>query len=243
MALARALVNRPTVLLLDEPLGALDLKLRKQMQLELKALQQEVGITFVYVTHDQEEALTMSDVIVVMNGGRIQQMGGPEELYERPVNRFVADFIGVSNPIPGTVRRFDAATRRASIESDRGLQLEGHITDPTANPAPNDAVVVAIRPERLTVEPTTSRTPEAPERRRGRLDLGSGPDHPGHVSRRTDGVPDQHRPGGRAHRPPPERHRRERRIGSRPGRSGRRPVARGCQPRPCRMRQVHAGPG
>jgi len=156
VALARALVNRPTVLLLDEPLGALDLKLRKQMQLELKALQQEVGITFVYVTHDQEEALTMSDVIVVMNGGRIQQMGGPEELYERPVNRFVADFIGVSNPIPGTVRRFDAATRRASIESDRGLQLEGHITDPTANPAANDAVVVAIRPERLTVEPTTS---------------------------------------------------------------------------------------
>jgi spermidine/putrescine transport system ATP-binding protein len=153
VALARALVNRPTVLLLDEPLGALDLKLRKQMQLELKALQQEVGITFVYVTHDQEEALTMSDVIVVMNGGRIQQLGGPEELYERPVNRFVADFIGVSNPIPGTVRRFDATTRRASIESDRGLQLEGRITDPAASPAASDTVIVAVRPERLTVEP------------------------------------------------------------------------------------------
>ena len=95
VALARALVNRPTVLLLDEPLGALDLKLRKEMQLELKALQREVGITFVYVTHDQEEALTMSDVIVVMRDGRIQQMGGPTELYERPVNRFVADFIGI----------------------------------------------------------------------------------------------------------------------------------------------------
>ena len=97
VALARALVNHPTVLLLDEPLGALDLKLRKEMQLELKALQQQVGITFVYVTHDQEEALTMSDVIVVMRDGLIQQMGGPTELYEQPVNRFVADFIGTSN--------------------------------------------------------------------------------------------------------------------------------------------------
>ena len=105
VALARALVNHPTVLLLDEPLGALDLKLRKEMQLELKALQREVGITFVYVTHDQEEALTMSDVIVVMKDGRIQQQGGPEELYERPVNRFVADFIGTSNFIAGDGRR------------------------------------------------------------------------------------------------------------------------------------------
>ena len=101
-------MNRPTVLLLDEPLGALDLKLRKEMQLELKALQQEVGITFVYVTHDQEEALTMSDVIVVMRDGRIQQLGGPSDLYERPVNRFVADFIGVSNPIPGRVTAFES---------------------------------------------------------------------------------------------------------------------------------------
>ena len=159
VALARALVNRPTVLLLDEPLGALDLKLRKQMQLELKALQQEVGITFVYVTHDQEEALTMSDVIVVMNGGRIQQLGGPEELYERPVNRFVADFIGVSNPIPGTIRRFDGATRRASIETDRGLHLEGHVTDPGASPAASDSVVVAVRPERLSVAPANGESP------------------------------------------------------------------------------------
>src|SRR4029079_3761880 len=97
---ARALVNRPTVLLLDEPLGALDLKLRKEMQLELKALQQEVGITFIYVTHDQEEALTMSDMIVVMRDGLVQQQGRPEVLYERPVNTFVANFIGVSNPLP-----------------------------------------------------------------------------------------------------------------------------------------------
>jgi spermidine/putrescine transport system ATP-binding protein len=161
VALARALVNRPTVLLLDEPLGALDLKLRKAMQLELKALQQEVGITFVYVTHDQEEALTMSDNIVVMHAGQIQQQGGPEELYERPVNRFVADFIGVSNPLPGTVRRFDPATRRASIETDRGLHLDGHVTDPAASLGPGDAVVVAVRPERLSVEPATGDAPPA----------------------------------------------------------------------------------
>src|SRR5512134_1093858 len=103
VALARALVNRPTVLLLDEPLGALDLKLRKEMQLELKSLQREVGITFVYVTHDQEEALTMSDVIVVMKDGRIQQQGRPTGLYERPVNRFVADFIGTTNFVEATV--------------------------------------------------------------------------------------------------------------------------------------------
>ena len=112
VALARALVNRPTVLLLDEPLGALDLKLRKEMQHELKALQQEVGITFIYVTHDQEEALTMSDMIVVMRDGLIQQQGAPEELYERPVNTFVANFIGVSNPIPGRIVSVDAATAR-----------------------------------------------------------------------------------------------------------------------------------
>jgi spermidine/putrescine transport system ATP-binding protein len=160
VALARALVNRPTVLLLDEPLGALDLKLRKQMQLELKALQQEVGITFVYVTHDQEEALTMSDVIVVMHNGRIQQLGGPEELYERPVNRFVADFIGVSNPIPGRVRAFEAATHRATVETDRGLTLAGRVTDTGAVLANGDVVTVAVRPERLAVEPASGGTAE-----------------------------------------------------------------------------------
>ncbi len=154
VALARALVNRPTVLLLDEPLGALDLKLRKEMQLELKALQREVGITFVYVTHDQEEALTMSDAIVVMSEGLIQQHGDSAELYERPVNRFVANFIGVSNPIQCRVTAFDPATHRARVESDRGLSLVGPVTDPTAAPAVGDAVTVAIRPERLRVEPT-----------------------------------------------------------------------------------------
>jgi len=100
VALARALINRPSVLLLDEPLGALDLKLRKQMQVELKRIQQEVGITFIYVTHDQEEAMTMSDRIAVMNKGHYEQLGGPESLYERPQTRFVAGFLGVSNLIP-----------------------------------------------------------------------------------------------------------------------------------------------
>src|SRR5947208_8918610 len=97
VALARALVNRPKLLLLDEPLGALDLKLRKQMQLELKRIQQEVGITFLYVTHDQEEAMTMSDRLAVMRHGRIEQIGGPEEVYEHPATEFVAGFLGASN--------------------------------------------------------------------------------------------------------------------------------------------------
>jgi spermidine/putrescine transport system ATP-binding protein len=161
VALARALVNHPTVLLLDEPLGALDLKLRKEMQLELKALQREVGITFVYVTHDQEEALTMSDVIVVMRDGRIQQQGGPVELYERPVNRFVADFIGVSNPIDGVIGEMDAATRRAVVQADSGLRLVGSITDPAASPAAGDRVTVAIRPERFTMAASDGGDPQA----------------------------------------------------------------------------------
>ena len=156
VALARALVNRPTVLLLDEPLGALDLKLRKEMQLELKALQREVGITFVYVTHDQEEALTMSDVIVVMRDGLIQQLGDPTELYERPVNRFVADFIGSSNFMPGTVESIEpgaspTGTSQAIVRSDRGLALRGWVTDPEARLEVGQAVTVVTRPERLEV--------------------------------------------------------------------------------------------
>ncbi len=103
VALARALVNRPNVLLLDEPLGALDLKLRRQLQVELKRIQAEVGITFVYVTHDQEEALTMSDRIAVMHAGKVEQLGTPEELYERPATRFVADFIGSTNLLRGRI--------------------------------------------------------------------------------------------------------------------------------------------
>src|SRR5260221_10489817 len=103
VALGRALVNRPALLLLDEPLGALDLKLRKQMQLELRRIQHEVGITFIYVTHDQDEAMTMSDRIAVMNHGRHEQVGEPEDLYERPATRFVAGFLGVSNLLAGSI--------------------------------------------------------------------------------------------------------------------------------------------
>ena len=161
VALARALVNHPTVLLLDEPLGALDLKLRKEMQLELKALQREVGITFVYVTHDQEEALTMSDVIVVMRDGRIQQMGGPTELYERPVNRFVADFIGSSNFITAIVEGVDPAGPTVTARSVNGLVLRGRITDPGASVAVGGDVTVATRPERIEVVPAGTHDPAA----------------------------------------------------------------------------------
>src|SRR5580765_6267636 len=109
VALARALANRPNVLLLDEPLGALDLKLRKRLQIEVKRIQIEVGITFVYVTHDQEEALTMSDRIAVMRAGKVEQVGLPEELYERPATRFVADFMGTTNLLKGVVAAIDGS--------------------------------------------------------------------------------------------------------------------------------------
>jgi len=151
VALARALVNHPTVLLLDEPLGALDLKLRKEMQLELKQLQREVGITFVYVTHDQEEALTMSDVIVVMRDGVIQQQGKPDELYERPANRFVSGFIGTSNFIPARLVGTDASTGRATARTSSGLVVSGRLTDPSVRPPADAAVTIGVRPERVEV--------------------------------------------------------------------------------------------
>src|ERR671912_502455 len=122
VALARALVNHPEVLLLDEPLGALDLKLRKEMQLYLKNLQHEVGITFIYVTHDQEEALTMSDRIAVMNEGRVQQVADPPTLYERPKNRFVADFIGQTNVFSGTVESANGG--RVTLRTASGERIE-----------------------------------------------------------------------------------------------------------------------
>ena len=143
------------MLLLDEPLGALDLKLRKEMQLELKALQREVGITFVYVTHDQEEALTMSDTIVVMRDGRIQQQGGPTELYERPVNHFVAGFIGSSNFLPGTLAGAADGAGRARVRTERGLELSGFVTNREAEAAAGTEVTVAIRPERMEVQPAS----------------------------------------------------------------------------------------
>ena len=120
VALARALVNRPRVLLLDEPLGALDLKLRQQMQGELRGLQQEVGITFVYVTHDQEEALTMSDRMAVFNDGRVEQVGAPADVYERPANEFVAGFVGVSNIVERDGRRFTIRPEKVRILDDGG---------------------------------------------------------------------------------------------------------------------------
>ena len=122
VALARALVNLPKVLLLDEPLGALDLKLRKGLQVELKRIQRDVGITFVYVTHDQEEALTMSDRIAVMNRGRVEQVDDPEAVYERPATTFVAGFIGVSNLMPAVVEQ--GGGERTRVRLDAGVEIE-----------------------------------------------------------------------------------------------------------------------
>jgi len=144
VALARALVNRPAVLLLDEPLGALDQKLRKEMQLELKDLQREVGITFVYVTHDQEEALTMSDRIAVMSAGHVLQVDAPRAIYEHPATRFVADFIGVTNFLDGRLVSSDG--REAVVEVDRvGALRAGPRPEMTAG----QPVTVAVRPERM----------------------------------------------------------------------------------------------
>jgi len=146
VALARAIVNRPAVLLLDEPLGALDLKLRRQMQLELKRIQTEVGITFVHVTHDQEEAMTMADGVAVMNRGRIEQMGAPEHLYELPRTAFVANFLGQSNLVRGNVVEVrsdgavgvDVGGNRVLVRADRARDTEG-------------AVLVGVRPEKITM--------------------------------------------------------------------------------------------
>ena len=142
VALARALVNKPQVLLLDEPLGALDLKLRRQMQLELKAIQHDVGITFIHVTHDQEEAMTMADRIAVMNMGRVEQLGPPNELYERPQTAFVAGFLGVSNLLPGT------ATGPTTIAVDGGLTVE--VSQEALN-GRTGRVAVGIRPEKIRI--------------------------------------------------------------------------------------------
>ncbi len=142
VAIARALVNRPKVLLLDEPLAALDLKLRKDMQIELKRIQQQVGITFIYVTHDQEEALTMSDTIVVMDKGSIQQIGTPKDIYNEPKNAFVADFIGESNIIDGIMPEDNVV----QMYGRRFPCLDGGF-------APNEAVDVVIRPEDIDIVP------------------------------------------------------------------------------------------
>ena len=144
VALARALVKRPEVLLLDEPLGALDLKLRKEMQLELKRLQREVGITFVYVTHDQEEALTMSDRIAVMRDGRIEQTGTPREVYDRPATEFVARFIGRCNVVEGRAGTFNGRT--VEVETSPLGRIRAHAAEA---PAMGSRVSVAVRPEAI----------------------------------------------------------------------------------------------
>ena len=144
VALARALVNQPAALLLDEPLGALDLKLRKEMQLELKSIQQQTGTTFVYVTHDQEEALTMSDRVAVMNGGNVEQVDDPRSLYERPRSAFVADFIGTSNLLTIKVDSWDGDVARAGIGD--GLQITCRENGDRA-----ESKTITIRPEKITV--------------------------------------------------------------------------------------------
>ena len=145
VALARALVNLPKVLLLDEPLGALDLKLRKGLQVQLKQIQREVGITFIYVTHDQEEALTMSDQIAVMNQGRIEQVADPEQVYDRPETTFVAGFIGVSNLMPGKVTK---KGKKGEVELDSGVKVAADATGYSTG----ESVQAVVRPEKLAID-------------------------------------------------------------------------------------------
>ena len=146
VALARALINRPSILLLDEPLAALDLQLRKQMQSELKALKRELGITFVYVTHDQSEALALSDRIAVMNRGKIHQVGTPDEIYDRPKNRFVANFIGISNCFDGKLAKFEDGWAEVQLEIDSRTRFIGRCNGELGQ---GDAVTVIVRPERI----------------------------------------------------------------------------------------------
>jgi spermidine/putrescine transport system ATP-binding protein len=153
VALARALVNRPAVLLLDEPLGALDLKLRKRLQVELKGIQRDVGITFVYVTHDQEEALTMSDRIAVMNRGLVEQIAGPEEVYARPETTFVAGFIGVSNLMPGIV---EAIGQEGRVRLDVGPRVGAAVGD---HLAVGERCHAVVRPEKLRIDADAAKVP------------------------------------------------------------------------------------
>ena len=164
MALARALVNRPAVLLLDEPLGALDLKLRKQLQVELKRIQRDVGITFIYVTHDQEEALTMSDRIAVMNRGVVEQVSDPETVYERPATTFVAGFIGVSNLMPGEV---------ISANGD-GAQLRLDAGPTVRTPSPAALAPVSARTRSSARRSSCSRPAAEARRRRAPERRGTG---------------------------------------------------------------------
>jgi spermidine/putrescine transport system ATP-binding protein len=165
VALARALVNRPAALLLDEPLGALDVKLRKQMQLELKRIQSELGTTFVYVTHDQEEALAMSDRIAVMNGGRVEQIGSPREIYEHPASAFVADFIGSLNALEADVDELVGGFAVARLGEDERIVV------PAGSQARSgDSLRVAVRPERVRIGPAGAPGPDGGSRVEGTID-------------------------------------------------------------------------
>jgi spermidine/putrescine transport system ATP-binding protein len=168
IALARALVNEPRVLLLDEPLGALDLKLRKQMQLELKRIQNEVGITFLYVTHDQEEAMVMSNRLAVMNSGRVEQVATPEEAYDRPATEFVAGFLGASNLLPGRAAEQKDGIVRVDLE--RGGSVLAATREPIENAS---AVQVGVRPEKLRVAGTRGEVPPDTNALDGRVTLVS----------------------------------------------------------------------
>ena len=161
VALARALVNRPAVLLLDEPLGALDLKLRKQMQVELKRIQQEVGITFIYVTHDQEEAMTMSDRIAVMSRGRYEQLGDPEQLYERPATRFVAGFLGVSNLLPGMLDGRENGYAVIRLADDSRVRVPGGAVGGATS------IEIGVRPEKIRLLATDATPPAGHNRLEG----------------------------------------------------------------------------
>jgi spermidine/putrescine transport system ATP-binding protein len=161
VALARALINRPAVLLLDEPLGALDLKLRKQMQVELKRIQQEVGITFIYVTHDQEEAMTMSDRIAVMNKGHYEQLGDPESLYERPTTRFVAGFLGISNLLPAKVVGREDGYTRVSLADESSIRVPSSLVDGQTQ------VSIGIRPEKIRLSEPAAGAPAGHNRLTG----------------------------------------------------------------------------
>jgi spermidine/putrescine transport system ATP-binding protein len=161
VALARALINRPAVLLLDEPLGALDLKLRKQMQVELKRIQQEVGITFIYVTHDQEEAMTMSDRIAVMNRGHYEQLGEPESLYERPTTRFVAGFLGVSNLLPARVAGRDGDYTSATLVDDTAIRVPSVLVNGS------EQIAIGVRPEKIRLSEPDATAPSGHNRLTG----------------------------------------------------------------------------
>jgi spermidine/putrescine transport system ATP-binding protein len=168
VALARALVNSPRVLLLDEPLGALDLKLRKQMQLELKRIQNEVGITFIYVTHDQEEAMTMSNGLAVMRLGRVDQVGSPADVYEHPATEFVASFLGASNLLPGTVEDREGELGIVALTSGEKVRVPGRALN-GAGPK----VKVGVRPEKIRILPGSEPPEEGDNTVRGRLRIST----------------------------------------------------------------------